>query len=82
MFTPYERRQLRMIEEWFETDDPALASQLRKGPVRRPSKLLRAAVIVLACLLLGLGFVTGSFVLIFAGVVATAVAVGIFVHHR
>jgi hypothetical protein len=82
MFTPYERRQLRLIEQWFETDDPELATTLRNGPVRQPSRWPRTAVIVLACLLFGLGVVTGAFVLIFAGVVAGSVFAGMVVHRR
>jgi hypothetical protein len=82
MFTPHERRQLRLIEQWFETDDPELATTLRNGPVRQPARWPQMAVIVLACVLLGLGVATGAFVLIFTGVLAGVTAAGMVVHRR
>jgi hypothetical protein len=74
MFTPYERRQLRLIEEWFEQDDPHLASALRAGPVRRPSVIPQIALITLACALAAVGIVTGVFILVLAGVVTGVAA--------
>jgi nitrate/nitrite transporter NarK len=74
MFTPYERRQLRMIEQWFEEDDPQLANALRTGPVRHGSTVPQTVLIVLACALGALGVVTGAFMLIFAAAVAGVVA--------
>ncbi len=74
MFTPYERRQLRLIEEWFEQDDPALARTLRSGPVRRTSPVPQILAISVAVALAVLGIVTSTFVLIFAAAVAAIVA--------
>ncbi|MFD1048849.1 DUF3040 domain-containing protein [Kibdelosporangium lantanae] len=82
MFTPHERRQLRLIEEWFETDDPELATTLRNGPVRKPSRWPQMMVLSLACLLFGLGVATGAFVLIFTGMVAGATFAGMVVYRR
>lgn len=82
MFTPYERRQLRLIEQWFETDDPELATTLRNGPVHTPSRWPQLMVISLACLLFGLGMATGAFVLIFTGVLTGVAAAGMVVHRR
>jgi hypothetical protein len=81
MFTPYERRQLRLIEEWFEADDPELASTLRAGPVRRPRAWPQTVAIVVACVLATLGIMTGAFVLIFSAMV-TAVLVGYWIVNR
>lgn len=75
MFTPDERRQLRLIEEWFERDDPQLANTLRSGPVKRRSAATRTIVVAVAAVLALLGIVTGVFVVIFAAAVA-AVAGG------
>jgi DUF3040 family protein len=68
MFTPYERRQLRLIEQWFELDDPQLASTLRTGPVRRPSAVPQVTTIAVACVLATLGIATGAFILVFSAV--------------
>ena len=82
MSTPYERRQLRLIEQWFEEDDPQLASTLRTGPVRRPSVVPQATTIIVACVLAALGIATGAFVLIFSAVLAGAAAFFLVSHRR
>jgi hypothetical protein len=74
MFTPYERRQLRLIEEWFEQDDPQLAQTLRSGPTRKPST---APQIIAVCVAIGLGILgvmTGAYLLIFGAMIAGVVS--------
>ena len=73
MFTPDEHRQLRLIEEWFEREDPHLAHTLRSGPVRRRSAAPRTIVMVIAAVLAVVGIVTSSFVVIFGAAVASVV---------
>jgi hypothetical protein len=75
MFTPYERRQLRLIEEWFEQDDPQLAQILRSGPAKKPSSAPLTITICAAAALGVLGFVTGVFMLLFGAMIAGVVAV-------
>src|SRR6188508_2402290 len=65
MFTPYERRQLRLIEEWFEQDDPQLARSLRSGPTPKTSNAPQVAAISVAAALALLGIMTGAFMLLF-----------------
>ncbi|MCE7001461.1 DUF3040 domain-containing protein [Kibdelosporangium philippinense] len=74
MFTPYERRQLRLIEEWFEQDDPQLARTLRSGPVKRPSAVPQSIILAVAGSLGLLGIITGVFVLIFSAMIAAIIA--------
>ncbi|ONI70806.1 hypothetical protein ALI144C_50345 [Actinosynnema sp. ALI-1.44] len=81
MFTPYERRQLRLIEEWFEQDDPQLARTLRTGPVKSKSTTPQVLVLVAAGSLGLLGLVTGAFMLIFSAMLA-AVAGGCMIAAR
>lgn len=82
MFTPYERRQLRLIEEWFEQDDPQLARTLRSGPVKRPSAVPQSVVLAVAGSLGLLGIITGAFMLIFSALVAGTVAACMIVSRR
>jgi hypothetical protein len=82
MFTPYERRQLRQIEQWFEEDDPQLAKTLRTGPVRKPSMAPQIAAIVVACALAVLGVLTGAFILLFGAAIAGVTAVGLASNRR
>jgi hypothetical protein len=82
MFTPYERRQLRLIEQWFEEDDPQLASTLRAGPVRCPSTVPQTLAIVVACVLALLGILTAAFMLIFGAMVAGILATCLVVNRR
>jgi hypothetical protein len=74
MFTPYERRQLRLIEEWFEQDDPQLARILRSGPTRKDSNAPQVIAICVAACLAVLGVMTGAFMLIFGAMIAGVVA--------
>jgi hypothetical protein len=74
MFTPYERRQLRLIEEWFEQDDPQLAQTLRSGPTRRPSSVPQIIAICVAIGLGVLGVLTGAYMLIFGAMIAGVVS--------
>ena len=74
MFTPYERRQLRLIEEWFEQDDPQLARSLRSGPVQKASNAPQVIAICVAVALGVLGVITGAFMLMFGAMVAGVVA--------
>jgi hypothetical protein len=81
MFTPYERRQLRQIEEWFEQDDPQLARILRSGPARKRSG---APQIIAICVAIGLGvlgIMTGAYMLLF-GAMITGVVAGYLVATR
>jgi hypothetical protein len=82
MFTPYERRQLRQIEEWFEQDDPQLAQTLRSGPVRKPSHAPQMLLIGLAVALGVLGVAANSFVLIFSAMITGVVAFGMVTYRR
>lgn len=82
MFTPYERRQLRQIEEWFEADDPQLAKSLRAGPVRKLSATPQVIAIIVACALAVLGFMTGAFVLLFAAAISGIIAAGLASNRR
>ncbi|MFC0108477.1 DUF3040 domain-containing protein [Kibdelosporangium aridum] len=82
MFTPYERRQLRLIEEWFEQDDPQLARTLRSGPVKRTSAVPQSVVLAVAGSLGLLGIITGAFMLIFSALVAGTVAACMIVSRR
>ncbi|MBP2324313.1 hypothetical protein JOF56_004698 [Kibdelosporangium banguiense] len=83
MFTPYERRQLRLIEEWFEKDDPQLARILRSGPVRKPSSVPRLIAFSVAGALGVLGVLTGVFMLLFGSMIAGVVAFGMIAsRHR
>ncbi|SMD08754.1 DUF3040 domain-containing protein [Kibdelosporangium aridum] len=82
MFTPYERRQLRLIEEWFEQDDPQLARTLRSGPVKRQSAVPQSVVLAVAGSLGLLGIITGAFMLIFSALVAGTVASCMIVSRR
>ncbi|CAM3833695.1 DUF3040 domain-containing protein [Kibdelosporangium persicum] len=70
MFTPYERRQLRLIEEWFEQDDPELARTLRSGPAKNPSSALQVIAVTVALALGLLGILTGAFMLIVSALIA------------
>jgi hypothetical protein len=74
MFTPYERRQLRLIEEWFEKDDPQLAQSLRTGPARKPSNAPQIMAVCVAAALGVLGVMTGAFMLMFGAMIAGVVA--------
>lgn len=74
MFTPYERRQLRQIEQWFEQDDPQLARTLRSGPTKKPSNAPRTIAICAAVSLGLLGIMTGVFMLILSATIAGLVA--------
>jgi hypothetical protein len=77
MLSAHEQRQLVEIERWFTASDPVLADVLRDGrrsPLRRHRKLVAFAGDVLGALLVVLGAVTGTFSLIFAGIVALTVA--------
>jgi ribulose kinase len=82
MFTPYERRQLRQIEQWFEEDDPQLAKTLRSGPVRKPSMAPQIVAIVVACALAALGIITSTFVLLFGAAIAGVTAAGLASNRR
>jgi hypothetical protein len=82
MFTPYERRQLRLVEEWFDQNDPQLARALRAGPVKRPSAVPQTIAIIVAIALAGLGILTGAFPLIFGAILAGVVAGGLMSHRR
>jgi hypothetical protein len=82
MFTPYERRQLRLIEEWFEQDDPQLAQTLRSGPARKPSNAPQMIAICVAIGLGVLGVVTGAFMLLFGAMITGAVAGYLVINRR
>lgn len=82
MFTPYERRQLRLIEEWFEQDDPELARILRSGPVKGQPAVLRVVMVVLAASLGVLGIITGAFPLIFSAIVVSIAATFVITSRR
>lgn len=82
MFTPYERRQLRLIEEWFEKDDPQLAKTLRSGPTRKPSNAPQLIAFLVAGTLGFLGVMTGAFMLIFGSMIAGVVAFGMIANRR
>ncbi len=56
--TRYERRQLRRIERWFETTDPALARAL-SGRTAVPRPVHRASTRAWVALL-GIAFVSGG----------------------
>nr|WP_042186332.1 DUF3040 domain-containing protein [Kibdelosporangium sp. MJ126-NF4]CEL17212.1 hypothetical protein [Kibdelosporangium sp. MJ126-NF4]CTQ91558.1 hypothetical protein [Kibdelosporangium sp. MJ126-NF4] len=75
MFTPYERRQLRLIEEWFEQDDPELARTLRSGPVKQPSTAPQVILLAVAGALGMLGVITGAGMLIFAALASGVTAI-------
>ncbi|MET0132851.1 MAG: DUF3040 domain-containing protein [Kibdelosporangium sp.] len=82
MFTPYERRQLQLVEEWFDLNDPQLARALRDGPVRRASAMPQTIAIVVMVALAGLGILTGAFPLILGAILAGLVAGGLNVHRK
>lgn len=82
MFTPYERRQLRLVEEWFDQNDPQLARALSAGPVKRPSAAPQTIAISLAVALTVLGLVTGSFPLILGAIVTAVVASRLIAYRR
>jgi hypothetical protein len=75
MITPQEQRQLRMIEQRLELDDPLLAKALREGLNRRFP--LRTVIIAVASLLLLLGIVASSVALILAAAVAYTIALSV-----
>jgi hypothetical protein len=82
MFTPYERRQLRQIEEWFEQDDPDLARILRSGPARKPSPVPHVVAICVTVALGVLGVLTGAFMLIFGAMISGVAAGCMVAKHR
>lgn len=82
MFTPYERRQLRLVEEWFDQNDPQLARALRAGPVPRPSAAPQTIAICVAVALTFLGLVTGAFMLILGAIVTAVIASRLVAHRR
>jgi hypothetical protein len=82
MFSAYERKQLRLIEQWFEQDDPELAKALRGDPTHRRSPVPYSVVTVLACTLVALGVVTANFLLLFAAALTSSVAACMFLAHK
>jgi Protein of unknown function (DUF3040) len=82
MITPFERRQLRLIEEWFEQDDPDLARILRSGPAKKSSTLPQMVAVCVTVALGVLGVLTGAFMLIFGAMISGVVAGCLLVSRR
>lgn len=81
MLSHDEHRQLRAIEHWLETDDPALAKMFRAHESPAPSyqrKSVRRAADVTGGLLFALGALTATPLLILLGIVL--IAGGVFLH--
>lgn len=81
MLSHDEHRHLRAIEQWLETDDPALARMFRAHeppPRLHERRVVRLAVDVLGCLLFTLGALTATGILILFG--AMLIAAGVSLH--
>lgn len=68
-----ERRRLREIERWFESDDPALAAALAGPRVARGGRSARVGVAALGVTLVVLGTLT-HLLLVFAGILSLMTA--------
>jgi len=71
MLSRNEEQQLRAIEQWFEMSDPALTRSMREGRVQQGElgrRVCCIALVVLGVALIGLGAVTTTVPLLFAGI--------------
>jgi len=80
MLSHDEHRHLRAIEQWFETDDPALARMFRDHdppPRAHERRATRLAVDIVGGLVFTLGALTATGALILLGAVLLAAGVSL-----
>lgn len=85
MLSHDEHRHLRAIEQWFETDDPALAKMLRSHePPPRPyeRRSVRLAVDMLGGVLFVVGALTATGAFILFGAILIAAGVSLHLSKR
>ncbi|OLF18746.1 DUF3040 domain-containing protein [Actinophytocola xanthii] len=85
MLSHDEDRHLRAIEQWFETDDPALARMLRTHqppPQLHQRRAARVAVDVVGGLMFVIGALAAAGVLVVLGTLLISVGVGLHLAAR